>query len=137
MTMLTRRFPRRPEALADIFELVREFGRSTQLAPAVQFSTDFALEEIFTNMLKYNAGGQSDVEISLEVRDRQLVISLTDFDTKRFDINVDAPAVDAGAPLSERTPGGLGVHLVKKMMDRVEYIHHDRTGTITLYKNLE
>ena len=88
-------------------------------------------------MVKYNGEGRSDVEIALEVRDGELVITLTDFDTDPFDINIDAPEVDIAKPLSERTPGGLGLHLMKKMMDRVEYSHENRIGTIILYKHLK
>ena len=137
MAEMTERFRRSFDALPEIFALVRTFAARERLESEVQFSIDFAVEEIFTNMVKYNGEGRSDVEIALEVRDGELVITLTDFDTDPFDINIDAPEVDIAKPLSERTPGGLGLHLMKKMMDRVEYSHENRIGTIILYKHLK
>lgn len=42
--------------------------------------------------------------------------------------------VDVDAPLAERTPGGLGLYLVLKMADSINYEYHDRTSKIT-FKN--
>ena len=137
MAAMTERFRRSLDALPAIFELGRIFVARDRLGPAIQFAVEFVMEEIFTNILKYNPEGRSDVEITLEVSEGELIVRLTDFDTDRFDVNTDAPQVDIAKPLSERAPGGLGLHLVKKMMDRVEYIHENRTGTINLYKRLE
>jgi anti-sigma regulatory factor (Ser/Thr protein kinase) len=124
-------------ALPDVFRLVENFLSQETARPELQFALDFAIEEIFTNMVKYNSAGQSDLRVTLGVREGSVFVHLTDFDTGRFDINTEAPETDVSLPLERRTPGGLGVQLVKKMMDRVEYIHQNRTGTITLYKRLE
>lgn len=87
-------------------------------------------------MVKYNATGESDIRIEMAVREHDLVVSITDFDTPRFDPAGEAPPVDVNRPLEERREGGLGIHLVKQMMDRIEYSHQNRTGTITLRKRL-
>jgi len=44
--------------------------------------------------------------------------------------------VDVDRPLSERQPGGLGIHLVKKLMDRIEYNYVERRGTTKFFKRL-
>lgn len=75
--------------------------------------------------------------MELAIRGSELMILLTDPDCPRFDIRTDAPEVDLFQPLESRTPGGLGIHLVKKMVDRIEYDHVDRVGTIRLFKKLE
>ena len=137
MAAMNGTFRRHLDALPEIFELAHSFVVREALQPALQFPLDFALEEIFTNLVKYNGQGDSDVEVDLKVSDGELIITVTDFDTHRFDVNEDAPEVDITKPLSERVPGGLGLHLVKKMMDRLQYSHENRTGIITLYKRLE
>jgi anti-sigma regulatory factor (Ser/Thr protein kinase) len=57
-------------------------------------------------------------------------VSLTDFDVDRFDPTVRRD-IDVDAPLAERTPGGLGVYLVLKMVDSIHYEYHDRQSKIT------
>jgi anti-sigma regulatory factor (Ser/Thr protein kinase) len=39
--------------------------------------------------------------------------------------------------LDERKPGGLGIHLIKQLMDRVEYEYVDRRSTTTFFKKIE
>jgi serine/threonine-protein kinase RsbW len=136
MTEMSARFRRDIEALPEVFDLAAQFLSSQQLDSELRFAVDFALEEVFTNFVKYNPEGSSDIGVSLGIEDDQLKLVLTDFDSPRFDPNSDAPVVDINKPLAERKPGGLGVHLVKTMMDRVEYGHEERTSTITLYKRL-
>lgn len=129
-------FRREVGALPEVFDLVGKFFSTGQIDPNLRFPVDFVLEEIFTNFVKYNPGGKSDIEILLALEGDELRVALTDFDSAPFDLHKDAPVVDTNKPLEERKPGGLGVHLVKKLMDRVEYAHDNRTSTITLYKNV-
>ena len=49
-------------------------------------------------------------------------VSLTDFGVDRFDPR-DAPPVDVDAPLEQRTPGGLGLYLVLKMVASIHSSH--------------
>jgi anti-sigma regulatory factor (Ser/Thr protein kinase) len=97
---------------------------------------DFALEEIFTNMVKYNPDGKHDVSINLDKLGDRLRITLTDFDVEPFDVSkAEEPRIDV--PLEERDVGGLGLHLTRKMMDDVDYEYVDRRSIITLTKMLE
>ena len=130
------RFRRDLAQLDDVFRFVGEFFDSERIDPAERFAIDFAAEEIFTNFVKYNQGGSDAIEIALDLRDGDLIMELVDADSDRFDVNSDAPVVDIDTPLEKRRSGGLGVHLVKRMMDRVEYRHEERKSTITLHKRL-
>ncbi|HEY3055887.1 MAG TPA: SpoIIE family protein phosphatase [Thermoanaerobaculia bacterium] len=117
-------------------ELPRVMRLAERLDQAVRFPVELALEEIFTNIVKHNPAGKSNIGIDLDIIENEVVITITDFDTPRFDPIADAPEVDIGQTLENRTAGGLGIHLVKKMMDRIEYSHQNRTGTITLRKRM-
>ena len=123
-------------ALADVMRLIEQFFADTAVDESVRFPIELAVEEVFTNMIRHNAAGKSQIEVALGVRDGDIVVTLTDFDTPPFNPTTDAPAVDASAPLADRSAGGLGIHLVKKMMDRIEYSHHNRTGIVTLRKRM-
>lgn len=129
-------FARELARLDDVFRFVGAFFDATKIDPAERFPIDFAAEEIFTNYVKYNQHGSGEIEIALDLRDGEIVMELVDPDSERFDIRSDAPEVDAGRPLEQREAGGLGVHLVRKMMDRVDYRHEQRKSTVTLHKRL-
>jgi anti-sigma regulatory factor (Ser/Thr protein kinase) len=47
-------------------------------------------------------------------------VTLTDHDVAHFDVT-QAPAVDTSRPLQEREPGGLGLHLTRRLVDRLQY----------------
>ncbi len=122
-------------ALPEIMRLADAFFRSAE-APAARYAVELALEEIFTNMVKYNESGRGAIRVGIDRRENEIVVTLVDSDAPRFDPFTEAPETDVSASLAERTPGGLGIHLVRKMMDRIEYSHTNRTATVTLYKRV-
>ncbi len=129
------RFARSIAALDEVFDFAEEFFVANGLDPATRYAIGMAIEEVFTNMVKYNPGGQGELAISLDRDENRAIIGLTDFDSDRFDLT-QAADVDVNAPLQERTPGGLGIHLVKKLMDGMDYAYRDRASTITLVKDI-
>ena len=130
------RFRRELDALPAIFAMSEEFCASHPVVRIEKHTIDFVLEEIFTNLVKYGTGRPDEILITLDRAGDQLVVSVTDFDAERFDIR-EAPAPDVMQPLDERKPGGLGIHLIRKMVDRIDYDYHDRTSRTTMYKKLE
>jgi anti-sigma regulatory factor (Ser/Thr protein kinase) len=130
-------FRRLPESLAEVFALVDAFVAKGGIHPSQRFLFDFALEELFTNCVKYNPTGKGGIGITLSTEDGEARISVTDFDADRFDPTTDAPTVDTRLPLEARVPGGLGIHLLKGLLDRIEYEYAHRVSTVHLYKKLE
>lgn len=133
MTGYSLTVPRSIAALGDITQLIDRFFAESSLVGA-RYSIELAIEEIFTNMVRHNAGGSSDLKIELDADDGEVVATVTDFDAPRFDPTTDAPPPGIERQLEQRTPGGLGIHLVRKMIDRIEYSHRDRTATVVLRK---
>lgn len=133
---MVRSFRRSIDSLDGIFQFVSEFLASEDLAESNAFSLNLILEELFTNMVKYSTESDHEVRIAMDRNEDQLVLSLTDFDVERFDIT-QAPEVDVDQPLSERTPGGLGIHFVRQMTDSLSYEYEDRSSKITLTKRVE
>jgi len=130
-------FARNATSLVDIFGMVSGFITGNNLGETHRYLMEFVLEELFTNMVKYNPEGGGRISLELAIHGSELMILLSDPDCPSFDIRSDAPEVDPLQPLDSRKPGGLGIHLVKKMVDRIEYDHLDRVGTIRLFKKLE
>lgn len=96
----------------------------------------FAVEELFTNLVKYSLGGTRDILLDLRREGGRLVVSLTDFDVQRFDIRTVPDAI-VDRDLKDRQPGGLGIHLLKRMVDHVGYEFVDGRSTTTFVKALE
>jgi anti-sigma regulatory factor (Ser/Thr protein kinase) len=94
------------------------------------------VEELFTNMVKYNPGVRDEISIRLQKSSNVLSICLIDPNSKPFDVTKkEDPQLDL--PLKERKPGGLGIFMVKKLTDSLDYEHHNGTTTITVTKRLE
>lgn len=135
---MERYFPRDISALASITAFAEGFLERNGLAAAYSFPVNFVIEELFTNMVKYSRAGADGKEIGvrLEVAGKAIVMRLTEFDVEPFDPTA-APAADTTLPLEQRTPGGLGLHLIRKMVDSIEYEYINRESRITVTKRLE
>jgi serine/threonine-protein kinase RsbW len=133
--MMEKRFSRTTDALDDIFAFISEFGAQNEASESLLFKLNLAIEELFVNMVRHNAGSSSDILIGLERAGDRLIVSLTDSDVEPFDIT-EADEYDSNQPLSERPIGRLGIHLVKRMVDKIDYEYRDRQSKITLIKHL-
>ena len=102
-------------------QFLREFWSAADLPPAETLTFELALEEIFMNVVMHGspAGPVARVEVSLALRDGCLTLMIED-DGPSFDPRSLA-APDVTASLEERRVGGLGVYLVRQMMDAVSY----------------
>ncbi len=122
-------------SLKAIFEFVGKFSVSNRLDDAQVFSIKFAVEEVFTNMVKYNPG-DNEVAIALTREGKKVKVDFVDVEKKPFDIT-KKEEVNPNLPIEQRRPGGLGIFLIKKLMDRVEYAHDGVHSRITLTKFVE
>jgi anti-sigma regulatory factor (Ser/Thr protein kinase) len=134
--MVERRFPRTAASLEAIYAFVREFLSSQGLPEEVAFDVDLIVEELFTNMVKYGVGGRPEITLGLAWKAPALTVRLEDEGAPRFDPG-NAPPVDVSRPLEERRAGGLGLHLVRRMADRLEYAYEDGRSRITVTKRVE
>ncbi len=129
-----RAFPRSFEQLDFIFAFTGEHIHSDD----VRRTVDFVLEELFTNVVKYGRKSDLPVAIDIEHVAGGVEVTITDEDADFFDMTA-APEVDVNLPIEKRRPGGLGIHLVKKLVDSIEYRYDEgrRTARIVFRKTLE
>ena len=130
---MTKSFPRSFDALGDIYAFADQVMTQAGVPNTVRFPVHLAMEELFTNMVKYCPGNTNDIVLGIETVDGSVTVTLTDVDVDEFDVTA-ARNVDTSKPLDGRVPGGLGLHLVQQMVDSLEYQYRDRQSTVKFTK---
>jgi len=86
-----------------------------------------AIEEACVNIIKYAYGGEGGIiAISSELQNDDLVITITD-KGKPFD-HTSIPLPDLESDIHKREIGGLGIHVMRKLMDNVKYSYDTEKG---------
>ena len=127
---MEQKFKRNFDELKNIVTMTEVLFREEGLQPGLRNVVDLATEELFVNMVVYNTESDEDILIQMNRHEHGVEVCLTDYDVERFDPTVVGP-IDVDAPLDERTPGGLGLYLVLKMVDSIHYEYRNRQSTIT------
>ncbi len=113
---------------------VEDFAREDNWPADLTFQVNLALEELWLNVVKYGYdGGFHEVEIELTSDPGAVTIEITD-DGKPFDPLHEAPNPHVDDALDDRPIGGLGVYLVRTMMDEMEYKREGGKNRLTLVK---
>ncbi len=131
--MREEKFKRRIESLDEVFGFVDEVLEGRTIDSGARFAVKLATEELFTNLVRHNIGGRDHIVLGYEVGDDRVAIHLTDFDVEPFDSYKVEP-VDTKAPIEQRRPGGLGLHLVRNVIDKLVFVYDKRTLHITATK---
>ena len=131
---MQRSFARELGSLAALFDFLDEASERYRLDEDSRFAARLAAEEIFTNMVKYG-GGEARVSITIEVRDHRLQLAFVHPGAVPFDVT-DTDDVDVSKPITDRRPGGIGLFLVRRMMDDVTYEYADGVARVTLSKHM-
>ena len=122
--------------ITQLSELVETVCEEKGLDMALTMNLNLALEEAVVNVMSYAyPDSQGDVKVDIIIDDQKVVSILTDsgipFDpTQKGDVDTTLPA-------EERPIGGLGIHLVKQIMDKVSYQYVDNQNILTLEKNIK
>jgi anti-sigma regulatory factor (Ser/Thr protein kinase) len=132
-----RDFRRSFGSLAEIFAFTADFFARHGIAAELLPTVDFTLEELFTNMVKYSPSGDAHVRIELATAPGGVEVTLTDYDVERFDVT-QAPDANIHLPIEDRRPGGLGLHLIRRLVDSMayEYSSEERRSRITFRKTV-
>jgi len=127
---MEQKFKRSFDELKNIVTMTETVFRQQDLPEGLRHVVDLATEELFVNMVTYNTESEEDILIQMVPHEHGIEVGLTDYNVERFD-PTKAGKVDVDAPLEERTPGGLGLYLVMKMVDSIHYEYRNRQSKIT------
>ena len=113
---------------------VEELGEREAWPESLTFKVNLVLEELGINILTH--GGKDmerrpEIEIVLTSEDHALTIEVLD-DGHPFDPLQDSPNPDLAATIEDRPVGGLGIHLVRSLMDDLHYQRDAGKNRLTL-----
>jgi len=124
------------EGIPVLVEAVEKFTEENNLSQDLAFKVNLSLDELLTNTITYGytEGKQRDIMITLAFDNNTLMIELRD-DAIPFN-PLDKPEPDITQDISVRPIGGLGIHIVRKMMDELTYRREDERNILTMRKYL-
>ena len=127
-------FSRRIDALSAVVAFTATAFERLDAPLELRRDVDFVLEELFTNVVKYGRG-TAPVGIDIAAVVGGVEVTLTEPEAERFDVT-RAPMVDTTLPAESRRPGGLGLHLIPRLVDSVKYDYSEseRCSRITFRK---
>ena len=119
-----------------LHESLQEYFTRFHIPPDVHFVIMLALDELLTNIISYAYPDTREhpIDIFLASDNWSIIIEISDDGTPFNPLEVEEP--DLTVSIEERQIGGLGVHLVRKLMDSVEYQRHDDRNIFTMKKTL-
>jgi anti-sigma regulatory factor (Ser/Thr protein kinase) len=122
-------------ALAGLADAVERFGAAHRLPADILNALQVTVDEIVTNAIThgYAPGARGEIAVRLQRRPDGIEIEIED-DGMPFD-PLQAPPPNLGLPLAERPIGGLGIHFVRNLMDKMSYARHDGRNLLKLVKN--
>ncbi len=128
--------PNDVQATTELGMFVDEVCENVGFDMSTTFKLNLAIEEAVVNVMSYAypAGTKGDVDIDAEADDEQLKFVISDSGTP-FD-PTQKGEVDTTLSAEERGIGGLGIHLIRQIMDTINYERVDGKNVLTLCKKL-
>ena len=120
------------DQLERITAAVEELGERDDWPPDLIFKVNLVLDELWVNVVNYS-GATGDVEISLDTDADEVRLEIAD-DGRPFDPLTETVEPDIDAPLEDRPIGGLGIFLVREMMDDLRYKRENGKNRLAMVK---
>ncbi len=133
--MVQQKFDATLESITQAIQFVDEQLEAADCSLRSQMQIDVALDEILSNIVHYAyPGSTGSFTLELEIADGTASITFIDQGIPYNPLEKTDPDVTLSA--EERDVGGLGIFLVKKSMDHMEYSHKDGCNVLTIRRSL-
>jgi serine/threonine-protein kinase RsbW len=125
-----------PREVAKVNAAFADFADAQALPAAVRRSMNVVLDELLINTVGHGLAGREGGQVTIDVglQPGRLTVTLSDNGPAFDPFGRDAP--DTTLSVDERPIGGLGIHLVRKLVDDVSYHRRDDRNVVTLTKRL-
>lgn len=120
-------------AIAPLIDWIRSCCEVDAVADNVALKLALAVEEAVTNVITHGFADLPPphrIAVRLDITVQAVVAEIID-NGMAFDPTA-APAPDLALPLDQRQPGGLGIHLIRHMVDRLEHRRSDGNNLLRL-----
>ncbi|HSF83146.1 MAG TPA: ATP-binding protein [Anaerolineales bacterium] len=128
--MKTSSFPGRYDSLAKVSEFVVKAAKDAGLDSEEVYAVELAVDEACCNIIDHAYGGEGigELHCSVIVDEGKLTVILLD-KGKSFDPK-SIPDPDLKVPLEKLKPRGVGLYLMRKLMDEIKYEASPNSGNI-------
>ncbi len=133
--LLDETVPADPAAPASLADRIETACSGAGIAADIIFKLNLSVDEILTNVTTHGAAGGAgapSIRLRLAASDEAIEIEITD-NGPAFDPLAQAPP-DTSAGIEERPIGGLGIHLVRSLMDEVRYSRGNDGNHVVIVK---
>lgn len=138
VTMKEKVFEAKDENMLEMLGFVEQELENYGCSMRMQTAISVALEEVFINVAHYaypDGDGKAKVSINIDPTTDEMTCILSDSGIAFNPLTQDDP--DITLPVEQREIGGLGILIVKKTMDYVEYSRENGENILTMRKKLE
>lgn len=118
------------EALGGAIEFVENALEEKGVSAKGIMTLNIALDEIFSNIVYYS--GASWIRVSCDMEDKEIVLLIED-DGRLYN-PLKRKELDVKEKAKEQTVGGLGIHMVRNMMDQITYSDEDGINHLRMVK---
>lgn len=131
------RLSARLENLEKLIDFALSCLKSAGIEKEIASEIHLAVDEACTNTIKYayTAGVPGDIELSCLLDRRFATVIIRDWGPPFNPLEMEPP--DLSLDIAERPIGGLGIYLMKKFSDRLEYRREDGSNILAIIKNLD
>lgn len=123
-----------PATLPGVLQAVQafdQFGRTHALSEDAAWRFQLALDEILSNIVRHGlAGRRGAIDVMFSIDGETVAVEIIDA-ADAFNPML-APQPDTSSPLEDRQPGGLGIALVRRLMDDTRYERRDDRNHFTM-----
>jgi serine/threonine-protein kinase RsbW len=122
--------------VSKLVEQVEVFAEENEISFKILNTINLALDEIITNIISYGYSDEIEhiIEVDLSKDNLWLTVTITD-DAKEFN-PLDQPEPDVSKPLEEKQIGGLGIHLIRNLLDELDYKRVDGKNIFIMRKKI-
>lgn len=122
----------RLEEIAVVNAAFNGFARDHELPDRMRRHVELILDELLNNIISHAwpEGGEHRIRVNVDLGTDRLVLVVSD-DGRAFD-PLGRGDADIDIPLDQRTAGGLGIHLVRRLGDEVEYRRESGRNVLTV-----
>ncbi len=123
--------------LDTLSQKVEKLGKSLRLSEKCIMEINLVLDELFTNIISYGFRDDLEHQVKIQIMRENGTLALCVEDDGIPFNPLETKEIELPRDIEDYNSGGLGLHLVKKVMDQVCYERYEGKNKLTLKKAIE